>query len=108
MAAPTRNSMNGSSATLPSRGSSVGPVGTMGYPVGGNFGASVSAATPARQRMGTEQWKVAEGVPPLIGDEGPFFEEEPDPEEERTDSKFDDFEEWYAHVAMPWNSSGSR
>lgn len=90
------------------RGGTAGATGMMGYPMAGGYGAPGSAGSPARQRMGTEQWEVAKGVPPQIGDTGPFFEEEPDPEAERARAAIDDFEDWYANVAMPWNTSGTK
>lgn len=106
LAMPTAVRGDGAGSTgrggLPSaRGGAVGgPAGTVmtpgaGAPGGGDRGAR-------RQRMGTEHWKVDEGVPPVIGDAGPFHvdEEGPDP------YLLETFEQWYAHVATPWDAAG--
>ena len=80
------------------------PSGMMGVPVGG-YGAGGSSGA-SRQRMATEQWEISHGVPPVIGEAGPFREEE-EPKEEAEAAR-EEFEDWYNRVALPWEESLSR
>jgi hypothetical protein len=50
--------------------------------------------------MGTEQWEVASGVPPVINAPKPL---EPD-EDVAEDTEAERLEEWFTHIAMPWAS----
>jgi hypothetical protein len=73
----------------------------MSVPVGGYGAGSSAAGAPNRQRMATEQWEIEEGVPPVIGEMGPFFVE---PEEVDEDERLRvEFEGWYNRLMLPWN-----
>ncbi|NUT19438.1 MAG: hypothetical protein HOV77_09640 [Hamadaea sp.] len=78
-----------------------GSPGMMGYPMGSPGAAGAGSGIASRQRMATEQWQVDEGVPPVIGEMGPFFVEEAEIEEE--DHLRQDFEDWYNRYMLPWN-----
>ena len=84
-----------------------GQSGMMGVPVGGYGGAAGSGAGASRQRMATEQWEVSHGVPPVIGEAGPFLEEEEEPQDEAGAAR-EEFEDWYNRVALPWNETLAR
>lgn len=78
-----------------------GGSGMMGYPMS-SFGAGATHGNLSnRQRMATEQWEIEEGVPPVIGEIGPFFVEEEEIDDE--DRLRKDFEDWYNRYMLPWN-----
>ncbi|MEV6970267.1 hypothetical protein AB0M47_34685 [Hamadaea sp. NPDC051192] len=98
MASAERGS-GGQSRVMNSGG--VGGSGMMGYPMSSPSGGGARADTANRQRMATEQWEIEEGVPPVIGEMGPFFVEEEEPNDE--DQLRKDFENWYNRYMLPWN-----
>ncbi|MCP2326266.1 hypothetical protein HDA40_004773 [Hamadaea flava] len=77
-----------------------GSSGMMSVPVGGYGGGAAASEGSGRQKMATEQWEVAEGVPPVIGEAGPFFEEEKEPDDEQRMRQ--EFEDWYNRTMLPW------
>jgi hypothetical protein len=76
-----------------------GKSGVMGMPMGGYGGGAGSGGAANRQRMATEQWEVAHGVPPVIGEVVAAEEEQ---EEEAVNAAQEEFEEWYRRIATPW------
>jgi hypothetical protein len=83
-----------------------GTSGMMGMPMGGYAGGAGGGGAANRQRMATEQWEVAHGVPPVIG-EIPVVEEE-EREEEAVNAAQEEFEEWYRRIATPWEDMVTR
>jgi len=77
--------------------SMVASPGVVGAPAGG-------PREQRRQRMGTEHWKVVEGVPPVIG-EREIVESPPNPLDGDSDAD-EDFAQWFARVAMPRDAPG--
>ncbi|MEV0267580.1 hypothetical protein AB0H43_02280 [Hamadaea sp. NPDC050747] len=82
--------------------SGTNPSGMMGVPMSGYGGGAAAPGAISRQRMATEQWEVEEGVPPVIGETGPFFLEE-DEEVDDEQRIREDFEDWYNRYMLPWN-----
>ncbi|MEV6968615.1 hypothetical protein AB0M47_26220 [Hamadaea sp. NPDC051192] len=74
-------------------------VGAAGAPMSGQSGEGGRK----RQRMGTEEWEVAQGVPPVIGsvEDLPQVEEAAPPEE-------DAFDRWFTQLASPWEAASDR
>jgi len=101
MAASTSGALGAAARTAAS--SARGASGMMGVPVGSYGGAAGSGAGSNRQRMATEQWEVSHGGPPVIGEAGPFLQEE-EPQDEAEAAR-EEFEDWYNRVALPWNET---
>jgi len=104
MARPTTGGVSpvgsfGAAARTGATGAS-GKSGVMGMPMGGYGGGAGSGMAANRQRMATEQWEVAHGVPPVIGEV--LAAEEDEQEEEALNAAQEEFEEWYRRIATPW------
>lgn len=96
---PYSSSANSANAYGRQVGPGVGSPGMFGMP--GVPGAAAGAReTSNRQRMATEQWEVAKGVPPVI--EPPKSTAEDPSEDAPTDEELADYEKWYERVSAPW------
>jgi hypothetical protein len=75
------------------------------YGMPGLGGGSRENTTAYRQRMATEQWEVAVGVPPVIKPSEPSV---PDDTQTQVDEEKERFEEWYREISEPWTLHKAR
>jgi hypothetical protein len=68
------------------------------YGIPGMGGSREGGQTTSR-RMGTEQWEVAVGVPPVIQPPAPVEAED---SQNEIDEEKERFAEWYRQVSEPW------
>lgn len=67
--------------------------------------AGQSSRRGKRQRMGSEEWEVAEGVPPVIGDPPPPLPPDDEGQETPTSELEDEFQRWFGRIAEPWEGT---